>query len=220
MYALETGANYIRSGRYKKVVVVSGDKMTSITDYQDRSTCPLFGDACGAVLLEPTTEEFGVLDTILRPDGVVYPHLIMKSGGSAYPPSHETVDNREHFVYHAVRNEPGHFLRPEPEKPQSLISHRARCCPVAVIVADNGNRFPFLKSVREHRGGFRGVRERGGRNQSGEPRIHFAFPDNPPPGKHLSERTGETFRLQPCGGGRIVVSGNKAGLHSVFSLNP
>ena len=56
LYALETGANYIRSGRYKKVVVVSGDKMTSITDYQDRSTCPLFGDACGAVLLEPTTE--------------------------------------------------------------------------------------------------------------------------------------------------------------------
>mgnify|MGYP002983338175 CR=1 FL=1 len=69
LYALETGANYIRSGRYKKVVVVSGDKMTSITDYQDRSTCPLFGDACGAVLLEPTTEEFGVLDTILRTDG-------------------------------------------------------------------------------------------------------------------------------------------------------
>lgn len=99
LYALETGANYIRSGRYKKVVVVSGDKMTSITDYQDRSTCPLFGDACGAVLLEPTTEEFGVLDTILRTDGVGYPHLIMKSGGSAYPPSHETVDNREHFVY-------------------------------------------------------------------------------------------------------------------------
>ena len=98
LYALETGANYIRSGRYKKVVVVSGDKMTSITDYQDRSTCPLFGDACGAVLLEPTTEEFGVLDTILRTDGVGYPHLIMKSGGSAYPPSHETVDNREHFV--------------------------------------------------------------------------------------------------------------------------
>ncbi len=99
LYALETGANYIRSGRYKKVVVVSGDKMTSITDYQDRSTCPLFGDACGAVLLEPTTEEFGILDTILRTDGVGYPHLIMKSGGSAYPPSHETVDNREHFVY-------------------------------------------------------------------------------------------------------------------------
>ena len=65
----------------------------------ERIPCPLFGDACGAVLLEPTTEEFGVLDTILRTDGVGYPHLIMKSGGSAYPPSHETVDNREHFVY-------------------------------------------------------------------------------------------------------------------------
>lgn len=83
LYALETGSNYIRSGRYKKVVVVAGDKMTAITDYQDRSTCPLFGDACGAVLLEPTTEEVGVMDTILRTDGVGYSHLIMKSGGSA-----------------------------------------------------------------------------------------------------------------------------------------
>lgn len=99
LYALETGANYIRSGRYSKVIVVAGDKMTAITDYTDRSTCPLFGDACGAVLLEPTTENFGVMDTILRTDGVGYSHLIMKSGGSAYPPSHETVDNREHFVF-------------------------------------------------------------------------------------------------------------------------
>lgn len=99
LYALETGSNYIRSGRYKKVVVVAGDKMTAITDYQDRSTCPLFGDACGAVLLEPTEEEVGVMDTILRTDGVGYSHLIMKSGGSAYPPSHETVNNREHFVF-------------------------------------------------------------------------------------------------------------------------
>mgnify|MGYP002247077588 CR=1 FL=1 len=62
------------------MVVVAGDKMTAITDYQDRSTCPLFGDACGAVLLEPTTEEVGVMDTILRTDGVGYSHLIMKSG--------------------------------------------------------------------------------------------------------------------------------------------
>ena len=99
LYALETGANYIRSGRYKKVVVVSGDKMTAITDYTDRSTCPLFGDGCGAVLLEPTTEEIGIMDTILRTDGIGYSHLIMKSGGSAYPPTHETVDNHEHFVY-------------------------------------------------------------------------------------------------------------------------
>ena len=99
LYALETGANYIRSGRYKKVVVVAGDKMTAITDYTDRSTCPLFGDGCGAVMLEPTTEEVGIMDTLLRTDGVGYSHLIMKSGGSAYPPSHETVDNHEHFVF-------------------------------------------------------------------------------------------------------------------------
>lgn len=99
LYALETGANYIRSGRYKKVIVVSGDKMTSITNYEDRSTCPLFGDACGAMLLEPTEEEFGVMDTILYTDGVGFPNLQMKAGGSAYPSSHETVDRREHFVY-------------------------------------------------------------------------------------------------------------------------
>lgn len=103
LYALETGANYIRSGRYKKVVVVAGDKMTAITNYEDRSTCPLFGDACGAVLLEPTTEEFGVLDTFLRTDGVGFPNLHMAAGGSAYPASHETVDKRQHFVYQEGR---------------------------------------------------------------------------------------------------------------------
>lgn len=99
LYGLETGANYIRSGRYSKVIVVAGDKMTSITDYKDRTTCPLFGDACGAVLLEPTTEEIGLIDTILRTDGIGYSHLLMKSGGSAYPSSYQTIDNREHFVY-------------------------------------------------------------------------------------------------------------------------
>lgn len=103
LYALETGANYIRSGRYKKVVVVAGDKMTSITNYEDRSTCPLFGDACGAVLLEPTTEQVGVLDTFLRTDGVGFPNLHMAAGGSAYPASHETVDKRQHFVYQEGR---------------------------------------------------------------------------------------------------------------------
>ncbi len=99
LYALETGANYIRSGRYKKVIVVAGDKMTAITDYTDRSTCPLFGDGCGAVLLEPTEENVGVMDAILRTNGTGYSHLIMKSGGSAYPPTHETVDKHEHFVF-------------------------------------------------------------------------------------------------------------------------
>ena len=99
LYALETGANYIRSGHYRKVIVVAGDKMTSITNYTDRTTCPLFGDGCGAVLLEPTTENFGVLDTLLRTDGSGLSHLHMKAGGSAYPASHHSVDNHEHTVY-------------------------------------------------------------------------------------------------------------------------
>lgn len=112
LYALETASNYIRSGRYKRIIVVAGDNMTAITDYTDRNTCPLFGDGCGAVLVEPTTENIGVMDTILRTDGSGFEHLLMKAGGSAYPPSHETVDRREHFVYqdgryvfkHAVSN--------------------------------------------------------------------------------------------------------------------
>ncbi len=99
LYALETASNYIRSGRYKRIIVVAGDKMTAITDYTDRNTCPLFGDGCGAVMVEPTTENYGVMDTILRTNGIGLEHLIMKAGGSAYPPSHETVDRREHYVY-------------------------------------------------------------------------------------------------------------------------
>lgn len=99
LYALETAANFIRSGRYRKIVVVAGDKMTSITNYTDRTTCPLFGDGCGAVLIEPTDEAYGILDTLLRTDGSGISHLHMKAGGSAYPASHESVDNHEHTVY-------------------------------------------------------------------------------------------------------------------------
>jgi 3-oxoacyl-[acyl-carrier-protein] synthase-3 len=99
VYGLETAANYIRSGRYKKIVFVAGDKMTAITNYNDRTTCPLFGDGCGAVLLEPTTEPIGLIDTILRSNGSGFPFLHMKAGGSANMPSHKTVDNNEHTVY-------------------------------------------------------------------------------------------------------------------------
>ncbi|WP_080903251.1 beta-ketoacyl-ACP synthase III [Parabacteroides sp. Marseille-P3160] len=99
LYGLETAANYIRSGRYKRVIVVAGDKMTSITDYTDRTTCPLFGDGCGAVLIEPTAENLGVIDTILRTDGSGCSHLHMYGGGSAYPSSYETIDKRMHYVY-------------------------------------------------------------------------------------------------------------------------
>lgn len=99
IFALETGANFILSGKYKKVIVLAAEKMSSITDYTDRTTCPLFGDGAACVMLEPTEENIGVMDTILHTDGVGYPHLQMKAGGSAYPSSVETVTNRQHFVY-------------------------------------------------------------------------------------------------------------------------
>jgi 3-oxoacyl-[acyl-carrier-protein] synthase-3 len=99
LYSLTTGAALIESGRYKKVVVVGADKMSSIVDYSDRSTCILFGDGAGAVLLEPTKRGFGVLDSILKSDGSGKIHLHMKAGGSLRPPSYETVANKEHFIY-------------------------------------------------------------------------------------------------------------------------
>lgn len=99
LVALETGANFVRTGKYKKVIVVAGDKMTSVTDYTDRTTCPLFGDAVGAVLLEPTEENVGIIDSILHTDGVGIPHLYLKGGGSAYPATEETVKNKWHYIY-------------------------------------------------------------------------------------------------------------------------
>lgn len=99
LYALQTASSYVESGRYRKVIVVGADKMSSITDYTDRTTCTLFGDGAGAVLLEPTMEEQGVMDHIFRVDGSGRKYLHMKAGGSARPASHETIDAREHYVY-------------------------------------------------------------------------------------------------------------------------
>jgi 3-oxoacyl-[acyl-carrier-protein] synthase-3 len=99
IFALATATQFIESGRYKKVVVVAADMMSSITNYKDRTTCPLFGDAGTAVLLEPTTEELGVMDYINRVDGLGRHHLHMKAGGSLRPASIETIQNEEHFVY-------------------------------------------------------------------------------------------------------------------------
>ena len=99
IYALTTASKYIETGSYKKVLVVGGDKMSSIVDYTDRQTCVIFGDAAGAVLLEPNTDGMGIQDTILRTDGSGRVHLHQKAGGSVKPASHETVANREHFVY-------------------------------------------------------------------------------------------------------------------------
>lgn len=99
IYALTTGAMYVKSGMYKKVIVVGADKMSSIVDYTDRTTCIIFGDGAGAVMLEPSTEEVGVVDYIHKSDGSGVEYLNMKAGGSKYPASIETVQNREHFVF-------------------------------------------------------------------------------------------------------------------------
>lgn len=99
LYALITGASFIESGRYKKVVVIGGDKMSSIIDYTDRTTCIIFGDGAGCVLLEPTTEDVGVIDSVLRSDGSGETYLHMKAGGSRMPASIATVQARQHFVY-------------------------------------------------------------------------------------------------------------------------
>ena len=99
LFALQTAAAYVETGRYKKVVVVGADKMSSITDYTDRTTCPLFGDAAGAVLLEPSTDDTGIIDYLFKTDGSGRKFLHIKAGGSVKPASHETVDAREHFVY-------------------------------------------------------------------------------------------------------------------------
>src|SRR3989337_2380447 len=97
LYAITVGASLIESGRYKKVVVAGADKMSAIVDYSDRTTCVLFGDGGGAVLLEPNHDGYGVLDSILKSDGSGAPHLHMKAGGSLRPASIESVTNKENF---------------------------------------------------------------------------------------------------------------------------
>jgi 3-oxoacyl-[acyl-carrier-protein] synthase-3 len=99
LYALTSAAQFIESGRYKKVVVVGADMMSRIIDYTDRATCVIFGDGAGAVLLEPSKDDNGIVDFILRSDGRGCTHLHMKAGGSLRPPSHETVEKRMHYVY-------------------------------------------------------------------------------------------------------------------------
>ena len=99
VYGLEICNGLIKTGKYKKIILLAGDKMSGITNYNDRTTCPLFGDAAGAVLIEPTEEEVGIIDAELHSDGVGYKPLHMKAGGSKHPASHETVDKNEHTVY-------------------------------------------------------------------------------------------------------------------------
>jgi len=98
IFGLEVCNGLILSGRYKKIILLAGDKMSAITNYSDRNTCPLFGDAVGAVLIEPSSEDVGIIDAILHTDGVGYEPLQMKAGGSKFPATHETVEKKEHTV--------------------------------------------------------------------------------------------------------------------------
>jgi 3-oxoacyl-[acyl-carrier-protein] synthase-3 len=102
--SLATAASFVESGKYKKVLVLGAEKMSAITDYTDRTTAPLFGDGAGVVLLEPTTENYGVIDSRIYTDGVGMKHLHVKAGGSAIPSSQETIDNRLHFTYQEGTN--------------------------------------------------------------------------------------------------------------------
>jgi 3-oxoacyl-[acyl-carrier-protein] synthase-3 len=99
LYALTTASQFIMNGTHKKVIVVGGDKMSSILNFEDRATCIIFGDGCGAVMLEPNTDGYGIIDSVLKSDGAGRSFLHQKSGGSVRPATIETVTNKEHFVY-------------------------------------------------------------------------------------------------------------------------
>ncbi|MBQ7941223.1 MAG: ketoacyl-ACP synthase III [Muribaculaceae bacterium] len=119
--ALQAGNAYIKSGLYKKVVIVAAEMMSSMTDYEDRSTCPLFGDAAAAVLLEPTEENIGIIDGVYHINGEGLPNLVMKAGGSVEPASHETVDARHHFVYQEGRAVYKHAVTDMVESSQEVM---------------------------------------------------------------------------------------------------
>ncbi|MDB4901159.1 MAG: 3-oxoacyl-ACP synthase [Mucilaginibacter sp.] len=99
LFGLATGSQFIESGKHKKVLVVGGDKMSSMINYKDRTTCIIFGDGCGVVLLEPDYEGNGVIDSVLKSDGSGVAYLHQKAGGSVKPATHETIEAREHYLY-------------------------------------------------------------------------------------------------------------------------
>ena len=103
LFGMEVATSLVVSGRHKKVILVGADKMSSMVDYTERATCPIFGDGAAAVLLEPTTEDYGIMDSILRTDGKGLPFLHMKAGGSVCTPSYFTVDHKMHYIYQEGR---------------------------------------------------------------------------------------------------------------------
>lgn len=118
---MQAARAYIQAGLYKKIIVVAAEKMSSMTDYEDRATCPLFGDAAAAVLVEPTDEEVGVIDGEFHVDGEGLSHLLMKAGGSAKPASHATIDAREHYIYQEGRTVYKNAVRDMLSSSQSIM---------------------------------------------------------------------------------------------------
>lgn len=120
--AMITGAQFIESGRYKKILVIGGDKMSAITDYTDRSTCILFGDAAGAAVLEPTeNDNEGIIDFIMRSDGAGAEYLKTEAGGSLLPTSHETIDQKKHYFYQDGKTVYKHAVRDIAEVAESIV---------------------------------------------------------------------------------------------------
>ena len=128
LVALQDGSAYIRSGLRKKVIVVSAEKMSSMTNYTDRATCPLFGDGAGAMLLEPTEENVGIIDGVFHIDGEGLEHLWMPAGGSALPASHETVDAQQHYVIQDGRNVYKNAVTDMLESSQEVMEHNNLTC--------------------------------------------------------------------------------------------
>ena len=128
LVALQDGSAYIRSGLRKKVIVVSAEKMSSMTNYNDRATCPLFGDGAGAMLLEPTEENLGIMDGVFHIDGEGLEHLWMPAGGSALPASHETVDAQQHFVIQDGRNVYKNAVTDMLESSQEVMERNGLTC--------------------------------------------------------------------------------------------
>ena len=128
LVALQDGSAYIRSGLRKKVIVVSAEKMSSMTNYNDRATCPLFGDGAGAMLLEPTEENLGIMDGVFHIDGEGLEHLWMPAGGSALSASHETVDAQQHFVIQDGRNVYKNAVTDMLESSQEVMERNGLTC--------------------------------------------------------------------------------------------
>jgi 3-oxoacyl-[acyl-carrier-protein] synthase-3 len=140
LYALTLGAQFIQTGAHKKVLVIGADVMTSILDYRDRATCVLFGDGAGAVLLEPSTDETGILDFMNEVDGAGGCHLYMPAGGSARPASHETVDQRLHYIRQEGQHVFKYAVRKMAEAPKQLLErHGLTPADLDLFVAHQAN---------------------------------------------------------------------------------